>query len=415
MPEDSNKKLSLSHIFTVSRKALFHPVAATLLSAVFLSALGTTIAFTFMEIFMVLHGLSYLVVGAISSLSYFVALLTRIPMTAVTEKAPLKSSITLGLCLYFVAPICISLDPVLPVFVLANLLLGLGSSLFVPATMALIAVTFSDKDLKTSVITTYMSFISLGALFGPIIGGALFIYSVSSLNLAFIMSGTISGFAAIAVTIGLSSGKKAEASPKPVSKEPLPAGYWRSILNVIVYYSAYSFVLSTSAFIVIFAYFKLSYAIVILGALISVLMALDAVVQYLCGPLFLRFPKIDFGRIFMIVSAASFVPLILLSRGYTLVLLFVLAYGIFFLGRNVGSSFASKNFMLSLPSTRPAYVSSIVGSVGLCAGGVGLLLSGFLYTLSPIYVWIVFMLCAAAIGIALPSTRIQPASNASVP
>jgi MFS family permease len=353
---------------------------------------------------MVLHGVSYFLVGVISSAFYFVSLATRIPVTLISEKVSLKVPIATGLCFYAVGPIIISIYPVLPAFIAANILLGLGSALFVPATMALIATTFSDKALKTSVMTTYSSFISLGVVFGPLVGGALFIFNLKGLNLAFVVSGLLNGIAAIVVLVGLGNRLNLRSPSKAGLREPLPAGFWTGLRNIVIYRSAYSFVLSTGAFIVLFAYFRLAYAAVVLGLFLSIIMIADAGIQYLSGPFFLKFSHVDFGRVFMLVSAAAFVPLILLSWGNGVVALFFLAYSIFYLGRNVGSTFVSKNLVLSLPQTRAMYVSAMVSSIGLFAGGVGLILAGFLYSISPLYVWIAFLSSAVVIAIVLPST-----------
>lgn len=78
-----------------------------------------------------------------------------------------------GLALFGLASLGAAFAPSAPALIVARGLLGMGGAAMMPATLALIRVTFADEQERNTAIGIWSSVAVVGAAAGPLIGGAL--------------------------------------------------------------------------------------------------------------------------------------------------------------------------------------------------------------------------------------------------
>jgi len=78
-----------------------------------------------------------------------------------------------GLAIFGAASLAAAFAPTAWVLVIARGLLGLGAATMMPATLALIRLTFADEQERNTAIGIWSSVAVIGAAVGPLIGGAL--------------------------------------------------------------------------------------------------------------------------------------------------------------------------------------------------------------------------------------------------
>ena len=81
----------------------------------------------------------------------------------------------LGLGVFGLASLAAALSPAVWVLVLARALLGMGAAVMMPATLALIRLTFDDEIERNTAIGVWGSVAVVGAAAGPTVGGLLFV------------------------------------------------------------------------------------------------------------------------------------------------------------------------------------------------------------------------------------------------
>ena len=78
-----------------------------------------------------------------------------------------------GLALFGLASLGAAFAPSAPALIVARGLLGMGGAVMMPATLALIRLTFADEQERNTAIGIWSSVAVVGAAAGPLIGGAL--------------------------------------------------------------------------------------------------------------------------------------------------------------------------------------------------------------------------------------------------
>ncbi|WP_438496452.1 MFS transporter [Paenibacillus sp. IHBB 3054] len=94
-------------------------------------------------------------------------------MGTLGDRLGYKKIFTLGLLVFSVASLTAAFSPVPLVLVAARVLLAVGASMMMPATLSIIRVTFTDDRERALAIGIWGSISSGGAGLGPIVGGLL--------------------------------------------------------------------------------------------------------------------------------------------------------------------------------------------------------------------------------------------------
>lgn len=78
-----------------------------------------------------------------------------------------------GLVVFGIASACAAYAPTAAILIAARVGLGVGAAMMMPATLAIIRVTFTDERERSLAIGIWASVASGGAAFGPVVGGLL--------------------------------------------------------------------------------------------------------------------------------------------------------------------------------------------------------------------------------------------------
>jgi DHA2 family multidrug resistance protein-like MFS transporter len=87
-----------------------------------------------------------------------------------------KRIFIIGLLIFGVASLLAAFSPTSAVLILARGLLGVGAAAMMPATLAIISLSFEDEDERSIAIGIWAAVASGGAAAGPLMGGALLEY-----------------------------------------------------------------------------------------------------------------------------------------------------------------------------------------------------------------------------------------------
>lgn len=79
----------------------------------------------------------------------------------------------IGLCIFGVASLAAAFAPNPELLIAARAVLGAGAAVMMPATLALITLTFPDEQERNTAIGVWASVAVVGAALGPVVGGAL--------------------------------------------------------------------------------------------------------------------------------------------------------------------------------------------------------------------------------------------------
>ncbi|QYH20502.1 MFS transporter [Corynebacterium aquatimens] len=89
------------------------------------------------------------------------------------DKVGHRRMFTIGLLIFGVASLAAAFAPTAWALVAARAFLGIGGATMMPATLALIRLTFEDEQERNTAIGIWSSIAVVGAALGPLIGGAL--------------------------------------------------------------------------------------------------------------------------------------------------------------------------------------------------------------------------------------------------
>ena len=97
-------------------------------------------------------------------------------MGALGDRVGYKRMFIAGLAVFGVASLCAAYAPTSAALIAARGLLGVGASMMMPATLAIIRLTFTDDRERAVAIGVWASVASGGAALGPVVGGVLLEY-----------------------------------------------------------------------------------------------------------------------------------------------------------------------------------------------------------------------------------------------
>ena len=97
-------------------------------------------------------------------------------MGALGDRVGYKRMFVAGLTVFGVASSCAAYAPTSGALIAARALLGVGDSMMMPATLAIIRLTFTDERERAVAIGVWASVASGGAALGPVVGGVLLEY-----------------------------------------------------------------------------------------------------------------------------------------------------------------------------------------------------------------------------------------------
>ena len=97
-------------------------------------------------------------------------------MGALGDRVGYKRMFIAGLAVLGVASLCAAFAPNPAALIAARAVLGLGASMMMPATLAIIRLTFTDERERAVAIGVWASVASGGAALGPVVGGVLLEY-----------------------------------------------------------------------------------------------------------------------------------------------------------------------------------------------------------------------------------------------
>lgn len=97
-------------------------------------------------------------------------------MGALGDRVGYRRMFIAGLAVFGVASLCAAYAPSAGALIAARALLGVGASMMMPATLAIIRLTFADERERAVAIGVWASVASGGAALGPVVGGVLLEY-----------------------------------------------------------------------------------------------------------------------------------------------------------------------------------------------------------------------------------------------
>ncbi|WP_303049152.1 MFS transporter [Corynebacterium sp. Marseille-P4321] len=89
------------------------------------------------------------------------------------DKVGHRLMFVIGLCIFGLASLGAAYAPSAPALIVARAFLGVGAAVMMPATLALIRVTFTNERERNTAIGIWGSVAIIGAALGPVVGGAL--------------------------------------------------------------------------------------------------------------------------------------------------------------------------------------------------------------------------------------------------
>ncbi|WP_341891092.1 MFS transporter [Variovorax sp. YR752] len=97
-------------------------------------------------------------------------------MGALGDRVGYRRMFVAGLAVFGVASLCAAYAPNPAVLIAARALLGVGASMMMPATLAILRLVFTDERERAVAIGVWASVASGGAALGPVVGGVLLEY-----------------------------------------------------------------------------------------------------------------------------------------------------------------------------------------------------------------------------------------------
>ncbi|WP_198085559.1 MFS transporter [Variovorax sp. E3] len=97
-------------------------------------------------------------------------------MGALGDRVGYRRMFIAGLAVFGVASLCAAYAPTSGALIAARAVLGVGASMMMPATLAIIRLTFTDDRERAVAIGIWASVASGGAALGPVVGGVLLEY-----------------------------------------------------------------------------------------------------------------------------------------------------------------------------------------------------------------------------------------------
>lgn len=97
-------------------------------------------------------------------------------MGALGDRLGYRRMFVAGLAVFGVASLCAAFSPSAGALIAARALLGVGAAMMMPATLAIIRLTFTDERERAVAIGVWASVASGGAALGPVVGGVLLAY-----------------------------------------------------------------------------------------------------------------------------------------------------------------------------------------------------------------------------------------------
>lgn len=97
-------------------------------------------------------------------------------MGALGDRVGYRRMFVAGLAVFGVASLCAAFAPTAGALIAARALLGVGAAMMMPATLAIIRLSFTDERERAVAIGVWASVASGGAALGPVVGGVLLEY-----------------------------------------------------------------------------------------------------------------------------------------------------------------------------------------------------------------------------------------------
>ncbi|MES2246131.1 MAG: MFS transporter [Pseudomonadota bacterium] len=97
-------------------------------------------------------------------------------MGALGDRVGYRRMFVAGLSVFGIASLCAAYAPNPAVLIAARALLGVGASMMMPATLAILRLVFTDERERAVAIGVWASVASGGAALGPVVGGVLLEY-----------------------------------------------------------------------------------------------------------------------------------------------------------------------------------------------------------------------------------------------